>query len=316
VAHALNLGAGTQFEFTANFNLDTTPGTYKYTGEIVALVAGGKDISGQVDLSPSTVTVELTLTAAATPTPTVSPSPTIKPSPSGSPSGSPTPTPPSGITITAPNLPPPGVAGQVYPGLGLIATGGDGVYINWQAAPVPPSPMALPQGLTLDPQQGIIFGTISSTASPGSYPFTVTCQDTSNPPIISAPATFTITVVAASATPSPTATPKGSPSPSPTAKPKTSPTPTPGQKPPSAPSGLTGSVASPTQVNLSWNAVGGATSYNIYLQGNGQTLIGTTNGATTFIYNGAGAGQQCFYVAAVNAGGVSPLSAGACVNVP
>lgn len=72
---------------------------------------------------------------------------------------------------------------------------------------------------------------------------------------------------------------------------------------PSAPTGLTAS--SPTQTpNLSWNAVSGVTSYNIYRDG---TKIGST-ASTTYADSNAAEGSHNYYVTAVNLGGESAQS--------
>ncbi|MFZ2948581.1 MAG: DUF5666 domain-containing protein, partial [Desulfuromonadaceae bacterium] len=85
-------------------------------------------------------------------------------------------------------------------------------------------------------------------------------------------------------------------------------------QPPSAPTGVTATVVSPTQVNVSWGAVTGAVSYNIYWS----TTTGVTPATGTLIANatspyshtGRTASTPYFYVVtAVNAAGESAPSA-------
>jgi predicted phage tail protein len=85
-------------------------------------------------------------------------------------------------------------------------------------------------------------------------------------------------------------------------------------QPPSAPTGVTTTVVSPTQVNVSWSAVTGAVSYNIYWS----TTTGVTPATGTLIANatspyshtGRTASTTYFYVVtAVNAAGESAPSA-------
>jgi fibronectin type 3 domain-containing protein len=81
---------------------------------------------------------------------------------------------------------------------------------------------------------------------------------------------------------------------------------------PPAPVGLTATPAA-GQVTLSWTASAGATSYKIYrgtvAGGEGTTPIATGVPTPSYINTGLTNGKQYFYkVAAVNAGGTSPLS--------
>ena len=74
---------------------------------------------------------------------------------------------------------------------------------------------------------------------------------------------------------------------------------------PVAPTGLTAEVLSDTEVKLAWNAVEGATSYNVY---NGTELAGTAT-ETTFTVTGLTAETEyTFTVTAVNEGGESAAS--------
>jgi trimeric autotransporter adhesin len=68
--------------------------------------------------------------------------------------------------------------------------------------------------------------------------------------------------------------------------------------PPAAPTGLTATAAGQNQINLSWNAVAGATSYNIYrstTSGGPYTQVGTATG-TTFSNTGLTCNTAYFYV--------------------
>ncbi|RII27971.1 MAG: hypothetical protein CXR31_05935 [Geobacter sp.] len=88
----------------------------------------------------------------------------------------------------------------------------------------------------------------------------------------------------------------------------------PAPQPPSAPTGITATVVSPNQVNVSWSAVTGAVSYNIYWS----TTTGVTPSTGTLIANatspyshtGLTASTTYYYVVtAVNAAGESAPSA-------
>ena len=75
---------------------------------------------------------------------------------------------------------------------------------------------------------------------------------------------------------------------------------------PAAPTGLTAQAVSTSQINLSWTASTGATSYNIYELQNGQAvLIGSVgSGSTSFaVSNLSTATTYSFAVAAANAAG-------------
>jgi len=87
---------------------------------------------------------------------------------------------------------------------------------------------------------------------------------------------------------------------------------------PSAPAAPTGVTAMPGngQAILSWPAVPGATSYNVYVSsstpvttGNTKTSVGNPGATLTALTNGAAVFAA---VTAVNAGGESPLSSGVC----
>jgi fibronectin type 3 domain-containing protein len=80
---------------------------------------------------------------------------------------------------------------------------------------------------------------------------------------------------------------------------------------PAAPTGLT-AVPADAQVALSWNAVGGAASYNVYrgTASGAETLVQSGVTGTTFSDTGLTDGTTYYYkVSAVNAAGESPLSA-------
>jgi fibronectin type 3 domain-containing protein len=82
---------------------------------------------------------------------------------------------------------------------------------------------------------------------------------------------------------------------------------------PSAPTGLSASAVSSSQINLSWNAVSGATSYNIYRSttsnGQGSTPIATGVTTTNFSNTGLSASTTYYYkIAAVNSNGTSSQS--------
>ncbi len=81
--------------------------------------------------------------------------------------------------------------------------------------------------------------------------------------------------------------------------------------PPAAPTGLTATAVSSSQINLSWNASSGATSYTVYRatsSGGTYTSIGTTS-STSYSNTGLSAGTTYYYrVAASNAGGTSAQS--------
>jgi len=76
--------------------------------------------------------------------------------------------------------------------------------------------------------------------------------------------------------------------------------------PPAAPTGLTATPVSQSQINLSWNAVSGATLYYVYLNG---VQIGSTSG-TSFSHTGLSCGTNYSYysVRAYNSGGYSDYS--------
>jgi len=82
---------------------------------------------------------------------------------------------------------------------------------------------------------------------------------------------------------------------------------------PSVPTGLTATAVSSSQINLSWTASTGATSYNVYrsvANGGPHTLI--TLGVTTTSYSNTGLADSttCYYVVtAVNSAGESAASA-------
>lgn len=86
---------------------------------------------------------------------------------------------------------------------------------------------------------------------------------------------------------------------------------------PAAPAGLTATTASATQINLSWTAVSGATSYNIYRSGSSGVVVSAANKintgtvtASAFSSTGLlGATPYYFVVTAVNAAGESAASA-------
>src|SRR5258706_6119714 len=87
---------------------------------------------------------------------------------------------------------------------------------------------------------------------------------------------------------------------------------------PSAPAAHTGVTAMPGngQATLSWPAVSGATSYNVYSSsttpvttGNTKTSVATTGATLSTLTNGT---PVFAAVTAVNAGGESPLSSGVC----
>jgi hypothetical protein len=77
--------------------------------------------------------------------------------------------------------------------------------------------------------------------------------------------------------------------------------------PPSAPTGLTASTGSSTQVNLSWNAVAGATSYTIYratTSGGPYVSVGTSS-TTSFANGGLTCNTTYYYVVTASNGGCS-----------
>jgi len=85
--------------------------------------------------------------------------------------------------------------------------------------------------------------------------------------------------------------------------------------PPAAPSGLTASANSSSQITLAWNAVGGATGYNIYrgtsAGGEGASPINGSSPltATTYTDSGLSAATRYFYIAiAINSAGSSAAS--------
>ena len=83
--------------------------------------------------------------------------------------------------------------------------------------------------------------------------------------------------------------------------------------PPPAPTGLTATAASSSQINLSWAASSGATSYNVKratVSGGPYTTIATGVTGTTYNDTGLAASTTYYYVvSAVNTGGESPNSA-------
>ncbi len=83
--------------------------------------------------------------------------------------------------------------------------------------------------------------------------------------------------------------------------------------PPATPTGLTATAVSSTQINLSWNAVPGATSYQVL---RGGTLVGSPSGTT---FNNTGLTPLTTYsytVRAVNAAGNSAESSAASATTP
>jgi fibronectin type 3 domain-containing protein len=87
---------------------------------------------------------------------------------------------------------------------------------------------------------------------------------------------------------------------------------TPKVSPPPAPTGLT-ATAGNAQVSLSWTASAGAASYNVYrgtsAGGENSKPVATGLTATSYVNTGLINGRTYYYkVAAVNAGGTSPLS--------
>jgi hypothetical protein len=84
--------------------------------------------------------------------------------------------------------------------------------------------------------------------------------------------------------------------------------------PPAAPTGLMATAASPSQVNLSWNAVAGATSYAVQRSPDGSTWAPLASGLTATGYTDAGLqpGTTYYYrVQASNAAGSGPFSTAA-----
>jgi len=80
--------------------------------------------------------------------------------------------------------------------------------------------------------------------------------------------------------------------------------------PPAAPTGLT-ATAGNAQVSLTWTASSGATSYNIYRSttSGAETLLASGVSSTSYTDSSVSNGTTYYYkVAAVNAGGISPLS--------
>ncbi len=81
--------------------------------------------------------------------------------------------------------------------------------------------------------------------------------------------------------------------------------------PPAAPTGLTATAAGPTQINLSWSAVSGATQYRIYrsaTSGGPYTQVGTATG-TTFADTAVSCNTAYYYVVRAYAGCESASSA-------
>lgn len=89
---------------------------------------------------------------------------------------------------------------------------------------------------------------------------------------------------------------------------------------PSAPTGLTATAASGTQVNLSWTASSGATSYNVLratASGGPYTAIASGVAATTYNDSGLTPSTTYYYVVqAVNSNGTSGNSSQAVVSTP
>ena len=88
---------------------------------------------------------------------------------------------------------------------------------------------------------------------------------------------------------------------------------------PMFPTGLSAAAAATTQVNLAWNAVAGATSYNVKrsaTSGGPYTTIATGVTATNYT-DTMPAGMKYYYVVTAVSGGVeSPNSLEATVNLP
>ncbi len=84
---------------------------------------------------------------------------------------------------------------------------------------------------------------------------------------------------------------------------------------PTMPSGLTASASGTSQINVSWNAVSGATSYKLEAQVNGTWTTIYTGSATSFTNTGLTANTQYTYrVSAVNAAGTSAASGTVAAN--
>jgi hypothetical protein len=96
------------------------------------------------------------------------------------------------LSVSSTTLPD-GSAGSLYPDATLKAIGGILDYKNWNV-----SAGALPNGLTLNPNTGVISGTISSSVPQGNYSFTVSVTDSSSPTPSTATAQLAIRVTSIS----------------------------------------------------------------------------------------------------------------------
>jgi PKD repeat protein len=92
-----------------------------------------------------------------------------------------------------------------------------------------------------------------------------------------------------------------------------------GGGPPNAPAGLTASAVTNTQINLSWTAVSGADSYNVYRSsGSGSGYSSIMTGLTTTSHSDTSplSGTNYYVVTAVNGNGESGYSNEASATVP
>jgi Putative Ig domain/Fibronectin type III domain len=138
----------------ASYTVTSTPGNLTATG-------------------PSSPITVMGLTNGTAYTFTVHATNAVGPGPESSPSNSVTPA-AATLSITTPSLPA-GTAGQLYSQT-VAETGGTPSY-TWSI-----SAGVLPAGLSLDASSGTISGTVSQTAKPGNYSFTVTVTDSSATP--------------------------------------------------------------------------------------------------------------------------------------
>jgi hypothetical protein len=170
-------------------------------------------------------------------------------------------------------------AGSYFTGTVTAGTGMDAMFDTYQ--------------IVVHPTNGITVKTNDASATTClTIPVaTVTANTTGPLPTINVP------------TPTPTPTPIPTPTPTPT------PIPTP--TPPTTPTGFAVTTASASQINLSWDASTGATSYKIYKSGSYLKTVTTTSTSDTGLTSST---NYCYYVIANNSAGDSLQTSQQCAT--
>jgi hypothetical protein len=170
-------------------------------------------------------------------------------------------------------------AGSYFTGTVTAGTGMDAMFDTYQ--------------IVVHPTNGITVKTNDASATTClTIPVaTVTANTTGPLPTINVP------------TPTPTPTPIPTPTPTPT------PIPTP--TPPTTPTGFAVTTASASQINLSWDASTGATSYKIYKSGSYLKTVTTTSTSDTGLTSST---NYCYYVIANNSAGDSVQTSQQCAT--